>query len=169
MEMIDEKGYDKKIVPLIYNLIPIMGIIWFIIMSVMACVMDDISFIVKLIIVIFTILYIYSYLRRYDVFCLFNYEEFHYYEVDRNHKKIVRHIHAKWDDVKRITVSGGSRGHNTIFIRYKKSSELKDEIIDDSALHVFRKHFKKYSKRDDIMLTVLERYKKRKPFEKDWE
>ena len=28
-------------------------------------------------------------------------------------------------------------------------SELKDEIIDDSALHVFRKHFKKYSKRDD--------------------
>jgi hypothetical protein len=168
MEMIDEKGYDKKNVPLIYNLIPIMGIIWFIIMSVMACVMDDISFIVKLIIVIFTILYIYSYLRRYDVFCLFNYEEFHYYEVDRNHKKIVRHIHAKWDDVKRITVSGGSRGHNTIFIRYKKSSELKDEIIDDSALLVFRKHFKKYSKRDDIMLTVLERYKKRKPFQLDW-
>ena len=88
MEMIDEKGYDKKNVPLIYNLIPIMGIIWFIIMSVMACVMDDISFIVKLIIVIFTILYIYSYLRRYDVFCLFNYEEFQYYEVDRNHKKL---------------------------------------------------------------------------------
>ena len=108
-------------------------------------------------------------MRRYDVFCLFNYEEFHYYEVDRNHKKIVRHIHAKWDDVKRITVSGGYRGHNTIFIRYKKSSELKDEIIDDSALHVFRKHFKKYSKRDDIMLTVLERYKKRKPFQLDWE
>ena len=49
MEMIDEKGYDKKNMPLIYNLIHIMGIIMFIIMSVMACVMDDISFIVKFI------------------------------------------------------------------------------------------------------------------------
>ena len=165
MEMIDEKGYDKKTLNNVgYRIGLIVIIIAQAILTILICRNTELSFL-SLVPILVTLGLVFIYIES-DAFCLFNYEEFHYYEIDVIHKNIRRHIHAKWSDIKYIELSGG-RHSNTARIIYKKS--LNAEVsIENSYLCLFRKYFKKYSKRDDIMLTVLERYKKRKPFEKDW-
>ena len=166
MEMIDDKGYDKKTLNNVgYRIGLIVIIIAQAILTILICWNTELS-LLHLVPILTTLGLIFFYFAD-DAFCLFNYEEFHYYEIDVFHKKVVRHVHAKWNDIKYIELSG-RRHSNTARIIYKKS--LNAEVsIENSYLCLFRKYFKKYSKRDDIMLTVLERYKKRKPFEKDWE
>ena len=163
MEMIDEKGYDKKsLKDTCYRFVLLLIIIALAIATVCACCKLEVSLLLLVpVISLFGLIYYYI---GFDAFCLINYEEFHYYEIDRIHKKITIHVHAKWDDIKYIELS---RRYTTVIYKYNKSSN-KLETIDSSLLQLFRKYFKKYSKRDDIMLTTLERYRKRKPFEKDW-
>ncbi len=163
MEIIDEKGYDKKsLKDTYYRLGLIIIILTLAIVTVCAFCKLELSLLLLIPVIVFCGL-IYYYIR-FDAFCLFNYEEFHYYEIDRIHKKITIHVYAKWDDIKYIELS---RRYTTFIFKYDKSAN-KLETIDSSLLQLFRKYFKRYSKRDDIMLTTIEKYKKRKPFEKDW-
>ena len=164
MEMIDEKGYDKK-TTWGEDVFVIIFIIVYSVIIVLVCMMDDVSLIMKLLCVTFMLWYIYTYLGS-KTFCLFNYEEFHYYEIDRFRKKITIHIYAKWKDIKYIECDGGSAFSNPTLIKFKNSTKI--QSYNYTLLYQFRKDIKKYSKREDIIYKRSAFRKKKKLYEKDW-
>ncbi len=164
MEKIDENGYDKK-TTLGEDVFVIIFIIVYSVIIVLVCMMDDVSLIMKLLCVTFMLWYIYTYLGS-KTFCLFNYEEFHYYEIDRFQKKIKIHIYAKWKDIKYIECDGGSAFSNPTRIKFKNSTKI--QSYDYTLLYQFRKDIKKYSKREDIIYKRSAFRKKKKLYEKDW-
>ena len=161
MEMIDEKGYEKKTPD---KILPIISVIFITILMVEFYMMEDFSLIIKLLYSIF-IVWIFIYDFRKKIYCLFNYEEFHYYEIDRFRKKIKIHIYAKWKDIKYIECDGGTAFSNPTRIKFKNSTKL--HSYDYTLLYQFRKDIKKYSKRDDIIYRYKYKYKSQ-PFEKGW-
>lgn len=154
MEMIDEKGYEKKTPD---KILPIISVIFITILMV-EFMMEDFSLIIKLLYSI-CIVWIFIYDFRKKIYCLFNYEEFHYYEIDRFRKNVKIHIYAKWQDVQYIECWSGSAFSNPTDIKYKNSTKL--HSYDYTLLYQFRKDIRKYSKRDDIIYMH-----KCKPFEK---
>ena len=120
MEMIDEKGYDKKTLNDVgYRIGHMVILIAQAILTVLICWDTELS-LLHLVPILTTLGLIFFYFAD-DAFCLFNYEEFHYYEIDVFHKKVVRHVHAKWNDIKYIKLIGGSHNRNYVHIIYKKS------------------------------------------------
>ena len=72
MEMIDEKGYEKKTPD---KILPIISVIFITILMVEFYMMEDFSLIIKLLYSICTV-WIFIYDFRKKIYCLFNYEEF---------------------------------------------------------------------------------------------
>lgn len=103
---------------------------------------------------------------RYKHFFLFNYDGFHFYEIDVYKQKNTQHVYAEWKNVKLIYIADNRAPYRTIVkLRHPQSQYMEFEHVG-MALYV--KDFEKYSRRKDICLTRWQRFQKRKHFDKTW-
>lgn len=162
MEMIDTHNFDKIEKGWVVHLL---GLLLSFVLAVVFAMADEIPLYGKLFMPILIILYIYQ-IFRYRCFFLFNYDEFHFYEIDMLRKRIKQHKYAKWNEIKCFDYHYG-RFSKTCHIIYK-NHKYKDIVIENIHMEFYEKDIEKYSKRNDIFWTKIKRYKKRKPFEKYW-